>query len=72
MTRLANCRDLHVRNYYNFYDCGRLIVGITTTTTTKSFSQVFGVGYMNQKRITPDRVHGLTFSTHSYQVVCLY
>ena len=21
-------------------------------------SQVFGVGYMNQKRITPDRAHG--------------
>ena len=29
-------------------------------------SQVFGVDYMNQKRITPDRVHGSAFSTQSY------
>jgi len=27
-------------------------------------SQVFGVGYMNQKRITPDRAYGSAFSTH--------
>jgi len=32
-------------------------------------SQVFGVGYMNQKRITPDRAHGSAFSTHSYQAI---
>ena len=35
-------------------------------------SQVFGVGYMNQKRITPDRTHGSIFSTHSYRAICLH
>ena len=35
-------------------------------------SQVFGVGYMNQKRITPDRVHVSAFSTHSYRAICLH
>jgi len=35
-------------------------------------SQVFGVGYMNQKRITPDRAHGSAFSTHSYRAICLH
>ena len=35
-------------------------------------SQVFGVGYMNQKRIMPDRAHGSNFSTHSYRAVCLH
>jgi len=35
-------------------------------------SQVFGVGYMNQKRITPDRAHGLAFSTHSYRAICFH
>jgi len=42
-------------------------------------SQVFGVGYMNQKRITPDRAHGSAFSTHgsafsthSYMHACTY
>ena len=34
-------------------------------------SQVFGVGYMNQKRFTSDRAHGSAFSTHSYQAICL-
>ena len=33
-------------------------------------SRVFGVGYKNQKRITPDRAHGSAFSTHSYQAIC--
>ena len=35
-------------------------------------SQVFGVGYMNQKRITPDRAHGSALSTHSYRAICLH
>ena len=39
----------------------------TTTTTTKPFSQVFGVGYMNQKRITPDRAHGSTWESQALQ-----
>jgi len=35
-------------------------------------SQVFGVGYMNQKRITLERTHGSAFSTHSYRAICLH
>jgi len=35
-------------------------------------SQVFGAGYMNQKRITPDQAHGSAFSTHSYRAICLH
>ena len=35
-------------------------------------SQVFRVGHMNQKRITPDRAHGSAFSTHSYRAICLH
>ena len=35
-------------------------------------SQVFGVGYMNQKRITSERAHRSAFSTHSYQAICLH
>ena len=35
-------------------------------------SQVFGVGYMNQKRITPDRAHRSAFPTHSYRAICLH
>jgi len=35
-------------------------------------SQVFGVGYMNQKRITTDRAHGSAFSTHSYRAIYLH
>jgi len=35
-------------------------------------SQVFGVGYINQKRITPGRAHGSTFSTHSYRAICIH
>jgi len=32
-------------------------------------SQVFGVDYMNQKRITPDQTHGSAFSNHYYQAI---
>jgi len=39
---------------------------------TKPSVPVFGVGYMNQKRITPDRAHGSAFSTHSYRAICLH
>jgi len=35
-------------------------------------SQVFGVGYMNQKRITLNRAYGSGFSTHSYRAICLH
>ena len=35
-------------------------------------SQVFGVGCMNQKRITPVRAHRSAFSTHSYQAIWLH
>jgi len=35
-------------------------------------SQVFGVVFMNQKRITSDRAHRSAFSTHSYQAICLH
>jgi len=34
--------------------------------------RVFGVGYMNQKRITPDRAHESAFSIHSYCVIYLH
>jgi len=33
---------------------------------------VFGVGYMNQKRIMSGRVYGSAFSTHSYWAICLH
>jgi len=35
-------------------------------------SQVFGVGYVNQKRITLDRAHGSAISTHFYRAICLH
>ena len=34
-------------------------------------SQVFRVGYINQKRITPNRAHGSAFSTHFYRAIIL-
>ena len=55
--------------YPKYKNMLRLVDINTTTTTTKPLSQVFGVGYMNQKRITPDQAHGSAFSTHSYQAI---
>jgi len=39
---------------------------ITEEQQLSHLSQVFVVGYMNQKRITPDQAHGSAFSTHFY------
>ena len=44
----------------------------TTATTTKSFVPSIGGRLHEPKRITPDRAHGSTFSTHSYRAICLY
>ena len=35
-------------------------------------SQVFGVGYMNQQRITSNRAYGSAFSTHFYRAIYLH
>ena len=42
------------------------LMKVTRNNKLSHFSQVLGVGYMNQKRVTPDRAHRSTLSTHSY------
>jgi len=49
-----------------------LSVSVFPQQQLSHLSQVFGVGYMNQKRITPDRAHRSAFSTHSYRAICLH
>ena len=55
-----------------YWLCLMLATPDKATTTTKLLSQVFGVGYMNQKRITPDRAHRSAFSTYSYREIGLH
>jgi len=44
----------------------------TTTTVKPICPKYLGVGYMNQKRVTPDRAHVSALSTLSYRAICLY
>ena len=57
------------------FACSHIQINVYRTIQQQQLShlsQVLGAGYMNQKRITLDRAHGSTFSTHSYRTICLH
>jgi len=58
------CVGNYLRNYY--------LTTVQQQQQLSHLSQVFRVGYMNQKRIMPDQAHGSAFSTHSYRAICLH